>query len=278
MALPYHAFIFEITPLEPAREILIAELATLGFESFEETEAGLQAYIPITSNDPPILEDVSILNHPDFEIRYTYNRIEPENWNAIWERDFQKVYVGTDCLVRAPFHKSEHKAYEIVINPKMSFGTGHHETTSMMLAYLMETNCEALNVLDMGSGTGVLAILAEKRGAVKIDAIDIDPWCYENCQENTLLNACTKITAHQGTAVDISGRYDIILANINRNILVEDLPKYVQSMAVDGQLFLSGFYQEDLPLIQKVGSENGLVFDNYKENNKWVAAKFLYQP
>ncbi|MDA0773617.1 MAG: 50S ribosomal protein L11 methyltransferase [Bacteroidetes bacterium] len=278
MALPYHAFIFEITPLEPAREILIAELATLGFESFEETETGLQAYIPITTNDPPILEDVSILKHPEFEIRYTYNRIEPENWNAIWERDFQKVYVGADCLVRAPFHNSENKAYEIVISPKMSFGTGHHETTSMMLAYLMETNCKALHVLDMGSGTGVLAILAEKRGAVKIDAIDIDPWCYENCQENTLLNACSKITAHQGTADDISGTYDIILANINRNILVEDLPKYVQSMAVDGQLFLSGFYQEDLPLIQKVASENGLVFDSYKENNKWVAAKFLYQP
>jgi len=277
MAVPYHAYTFTIEPLEPAREILIAELAERGFESFEETETGLEAYIPEGEERGLLLEDIDLLQRPEFTIRYSHRRIAPENWNAQWEKDFKKVYVGDHCVVRAPFHTPEDKAYELIISPKMSFGTGHHETTALMLSYLLETDCTALNVLDMGSGTGVLAILAAKKGAAQVDAIDIDPWCYENCQENTLLNDITNVTAYQGAAADIPGLYPLILANINRNILLQDLPAYARAIQPQGTLLLSGFYRQDLPIIQEAALQNGFDFDSFKENNQWVAAKFLYK-
>jgi ribosomal protein L11 methyltransferase len=273
----YLEYNFKVTPVQPASDILIAELGEVHFESFVETEDGVQAYIKKEDWYPNILDDLQILSNPLFSIDYDYSEIEQENWNATWESNFNPIQVGDQCVVRAPFHDKPEVDYDIVIEPKMSFGTGHHETTYMMLQHILDHDFKGKSVLDMGSGTGVLAILAAMKGAVTIDAIDIDNWCYLNAKENVERNNCSHINVYEGTAdLLIDQQYDIIIANINRNILLEDIPTYVKCLKKGGILFVSGFYKEDIPQISERCKEVGLKFEKNLEKNNWVAVKYVF--
>lgn len=271
----YIEYIFKIEPLQPGTEILIAELGYAGFESFVETEEGVTAYIQKEVWNGAILDEISILSSEEFEITFTFSEIEQINWNAEWEKNFDPIEVDGKCTVRAPFHPKKKFEYEIVIEPKMSFGTGHHETTFMMLQFLLENDFKNKTVLDMGCGTAVLAILAEMRGASKLDAIDIDEWCFENSMENIQRNNSENISVYLGNASLLEGKkYDVIIANINRNILLNDMETYRTCLEMGGELYLSGFYTEDLQVITECCNNLGFSFVENKEKNKWVAAKF----
>lgn len=276
MALIYLEYDFKVNPLQPATDILIAELGEVGFESFVENETGLLAYILKSEWKEGLLDDFFILKHPDFEISWTSTEIQQQNWNEEWEKNFHPIKVGESCMVRAPFHKPAGVEYDIVIEPKMSFGTGHHQTTYMMLQHILETDFTGKSVLDMGCGTGVLAILAKKRGAGPVEAIDIDEWCFLNSEENVERNDCPEIKVFQGDSSLIGGKkYDIILANINRNILLDDIPIYAQCLENEGSLFLSGFYLEDLDAISSKCAAHGLEFEKKLEKNNWISAKYV---
>tara|TARA_R110000851_G_scaffold298770_1_gene454439 strand:+ start:154844 stop:155677 length:834 start_codon:yes stop_codon:yes gene_type:complete len=275
MSQVYISYDFKVSPLRPGTEILIAELGYAGFESFVETEEGVTAYIQKEEWSPNILEEINILDSDEFKIEFTFSEIEQINWNSEWEKNFDPIEVDGKCTVRAPFHPNKNFEYEIVIEPKMSFGTGHHETTFMMLQFILENNFEEKSVLDMGCGTAVLAILAEMRGASNLDAIDIDEWCFENSLENIQRNDCKNISVYLGDASLLDGKkYDVVIANINRNILLNDMEAYRKCLAKDGELYLSGFYKEDLPIITEACNNLGFTFVENKEKNKWVAAKF----
>lgn len=276
MSQVYIEYHFLVSPIPLGNEILIAELGYAGFESFVEDETGVKAYIQKPDWNESILDEVQILHSEEFEITHSYKEIEQVNWNAEWEKNFPSIEVDGKCIVRAPFHPESNVDYEIVIEPKMSFGTGHHETTYMMLQHILETDFLGKSVLDMGCGTAVLAILAEMRGASKIDAIDIDEWCYENSKENIERNNCNNISPFLGDASLLENKkYDTIIANINRNILLQDMSKYRACLDEGGQLFLSGFYSEDLDLIKETCAKLGFSFVSNKERNNWIAAKFV---
>ncbi|MDO5607998.1 MAG: 50S ribosomal protein L11 methyltransferase [Capnocytophaga sp.] len=271
----YIEYDFTIQPREVASEILVAELAEFGFESFVDTDYGLLAYIKEEDWYADILSEIYILQNPEFRIAHTHKTIEQVNWNEEWEKNFNPITVDDICTVRAPFHDIPNTEYDIVIEPKMSFGTGHHETTHMMLQFLLQTDLQGKKVLDMGCGTGVLAIMAAKRGAADIEAVDIDPWCCDNALENTERNDCEHIGIFLG---DVSlledSRYDVIIANINRNILLDDIPAYAKCLLSGGTLFLSGFYADDIPAIEQKCNECGLELIQQLERNQWVALKF----
>ena len=272
----YIGYEFTVSPIQPGVEILIAELGYAGFESFVETENGVTAYIQKNDWNTNILNDVQILESPDFNINYQFNEIEQTNWNEEWEKNFNPIIVDNTCSVRAPFHEKPDTAYDIVIEPKMSFGTGHHETTHMMIQHILKNNFTNKSVLDMGCGTGVLAILAEMKGAKPIDAVDYDNWCYLNSIENVTRNTANHITVIEGNASVLKNKtYDVIIANINRNILLQDLSTYVNCLNKNGMLFLSGFYTQDIPVIQETCEKLMLKFEEKLERNNWVALKFL---
>ncbi len=241
---------FNIQPVLPFRDVLTVYLADIDFESFVEEENGLLAYIPKDAWDENRMELViENWNVEDCELSYEWKEIEQENWNAQWESQFEPIEVSLECRVCAPFHEKKGVKYELIIEPKMSFGTGHHATTHLVLSEMLNMSLQGQRVLDMGSGTGVLAILAEKMGADYIDAIDIDEWAFENCNENALRNGCSKIQSIQGGAEKITQQYDIILANINRNILSRDGAIYWSHLNNGGHLLLSGFYEQDVPIL-----------------------------
>lgn len=234
----YIEYDFVITPLGEACEILVAELAEFGFESFVDSENGILAYVQEKDWYPEILNDIYILKNPEFKISYTQKLIKQVNWNEQWEKNFNPITVNEQITVRAPFHEKTNTPFDIVIEPKMSFGTGHHETTHMMLEFLLNTQLLGKKVLDMGCGTGVLAIMAAKKGATDVTAIDIDTWCYENAQENIQRNETEFIKVLLGDATLLNDQnFDVIIANINRNILLEDIPIYVESLSEGGTLF-----------------------------------------
>ncbi|MFI2744011.1 50S ribosomal protein L11 methyltransferase [Zhouia sp. PK063] len=276
MSATYIGYTFNVTPKEPGTEILIAELGFAGFESFVETEEGVIAYIQQEEWHQDILEDIQILTNEEFKIIYTFEDIEQVNWNEEWEKNFDPINVDGRCTIRAPFHEKTNSEYEIIIEPKMSFGTGHHETTHMMIKHLLKNDVKGKKTLDMGCGTGVLAILAEMKGAQPLDAIDIDNWCYLNSVENIERNNCNHISVFEGDASLLKDKsYDVIIANINRNILLEDIPQYATCLNANGILFLSGFYTEDIPLISKRCAEFSLKFEENFEMNNWVAVKYV---
>ncbi|CAA0203482.1 Ribosomal protein L11 methyltransferase [Tenacibaculum maritimum] len=272
----YIEYNFIVSPKEPATEILIAELGAAGFESFVENETGVVAYIQKDFWNKEILNDIFILNAGEFSIKYTQQEIAQTNWNAEWEKNFTPIQVDAKVSIRAPFHENPNLPYDIVIEPKMSFGTGHHETTHMMVQHLLEMDVAGMKTLDMGCGTGILAIFAEMRGADPIDAIDIDNWCYENSLENIKRNNSKHIAVFEGDSALLNNKkYDLIIANINRNILLMDMEIYTNCLHKEGVLLLSGFYKEDIPVINEEVIKYGLKLDKTLERNNWVALKYL---
>ncbi|MDM1045690.1 50S ribosomal protein L11 methyltransferase [Myroides sp. 1354] len=272
----YIGYHFTVEPLVPGVEILIAELGEKAFESFEETAIGVSAYVQQDLWTEDILEDIFILQSNQFTITYRKEEIEQVNWNEEWEKNFDPIDVDGVCYIRAPFHEKTQAQYDIVIEPKMSFGTGHHETTYMMVRQILTNEMQDKVVLDMGCGTAILAILASMRGAKQVDAIDIDNWCYLNSIENAERNACTNVEVFEGDASILTKepKYDVVLANINRNILLNDMDHYIKTMKENGEIYFSGFYTEDVASIKKAAEEKGLTFENQLEKNNWVSLKF----
>jgi ribosomal protein L11 methyltransferase len=260
-----------------AREILMQELGNIGYESFMDTETGLLAYIADRNFDSAELDNLSALSDMKLgNIQFKWDLIKDQNWNEEWENNFTPVLIDNKCFVRATFHKpNPNVQFEIVIEPKMSFGTGHHETTSLMLTQMFELPIKGKHVLDMGCGTGILAILASKFEADSIVAIDIDEWAYRNALENIALNNSPKIKVILGDkSVLPPSKYDIILANINRNILLNDMVAYYEHAANDCKLLLSGIYESDLPLVTEVAQNVGFEFVRSNEKNNWCSALF----
>uniref|UniRef100_UPI0040491202 50S ribosomal protein L11 methyltransferase n=2 Tax=Flavobacterium sp. TaxID=239 RepID=UPI0040491202 len=276
MSNTYLGYHFKVEPKELGSEILIAELGEKPFESFIESELGVVAYIQKEFWNEQILDDLFILQSPEFIISYHIEEIEPVNWNEEWEKNFDPIEVDGLCCVRAPFHPKTDALFDIVIEPKMSFGTGHHETTHMMIQHLLKTDLKNKKTLDMGCGTAILAILAAKKEANPIDAIDIDNWCYLNSIENVKRNDCDFIEVFEGDASLLVGRkYDVIIANINRNILLNDMEIYQNCLSQNGILFLSGFYTEDIPALEASCNSFGLRLESKLEKNNWSSLKFV---
>ena len=268
----------KLSPLKPWSEIAIANLAELGFESFVENSDGIMAYI---SNE---LFDEKRIGHllneiMDEEVDYKVSsRVIPhQNWNKTWESEFEPVHVGNKLSILAPFHdKSVANEIQIEIMPKMSFGTGHHQTTQLMCEWMFDLDFKEKSVLDMGAGTGVLAILAEKFGAKNILAVDIEDWSAENIVENGKRNNCLNIESRCGDIDCIhEDEFDVILANINRNILVEQLPYYSNKLIKGGFLMLSGFLESDLDMLITIASKNGFTFLDKKNKDVWYSLKFI---
>lgn len=251
-------------------DVIIYELGEIGFESFETTPNALHAYIRQTDFTPQRL--IGIVEQP-----YQIEEMPDKNWNEEWEKNFfQPIVIGSECVIHSTFHTQVPTAkYDIIIDPKMSFGTGHHATTSNMIGWILQDDMQGKNVLDMGCGTGVLGILTKKKGAQSVLAVDIDPWCFENAQESAQLNQ-TDIAIALGDASLLAGKnFDIILANINRNILLNDMHAYVACLSAGGVLYMSGFYTEDIPVIAQCAQQLGLTQVGVKEQNNWVAVKFV---
>ena len=272
----YIEYNFKVSPKEPATEILIAELGNVDFESFVENKEGVKAYIQKKDWNPTILDGIFILNSEEFSIEYSHKEIEQTNWNAKWEEDFNPIQVDNLVSIRAPFHENPNLKYDIVIEPKMSFGTGHHETTHMMVQHLISLDLDNKKTLDMGCGTGILAIFAEMKGANPIDAIDIDKWCFENSLENVERNNCKYISVFEGdSSLLINKKYDLVIANINRNILLNNIQVYTNCLNENGILLLSGFYQDDISIVDAEVSKYNLKLEKVIEKNNWVALKYV---
>ncbi|MDR2472703.1 MAG: 50S ribosomal protein L11 methyltransferase [Tannerella sp.] len=266
-------------PDEIVGDLLAAALGDIGFESFVMSEAGMQAFVPEKTYN----EDVLLACLDDFPIektifRYDAKLIEQRNWNEEWEKNyFKPIRIGKECFIRASFHPDEHGfKFKIIIDPKMAFGTGNHATTSLMLEEILRHDLTGADVLDMGCGTAVLAILCRMKGARRVVAVDIDEWAYANALENCLLNDTADIRVEQGGAeiIPALGQFDYIFANINRNILLADIRHYVQALKPCGKLFTSGFYDTDLPVITAECDNNDLRFISSSIRDKWVAAGF----
>lgn len=262
------------------QDLFINELGNIGFDTFESTKLGFKAYAPEANFNPIELETLLLSLDSEFDVHYEMVSIEHQNWNELWESNFQPIVIGDQVYVRATFHGSAPQfPYEIVIDPKMAFGTGHHQTTSLMMAWLLEIQLKDKSVLDMGCGTGILSILAAKLLAGELVSIDNDPVCVESAIENMHLNNVFNMDVLEGSMDAIPKRsFEVILANINRNILLEQLERYAKGMVTGGTLLLSGFYAgEDLEILKIAAAELGFSFQDYKEKENWVAAKFIFE-
>ena len=265
---------------ETTNDVVSALAGEIGFESFVEWENGVQAYIQQNLFDEEALKEmVNEFPLPDTHITYTIQEAEDKDWNEEWEKNFfQPIVIGDRCCIHSTFHKDTPKTeYEILINPQMAFGTGHHETTSSIICELLDADLNGKNVLDMGCGTSILAILASMRGAKAVTAIDIDDWCVNNSRDNIALNNIHNIEVKWGDAALLEGHepFDVIIANINRNILLADISRYAACMHSGSELFMSGFYVEDIPAIQEKAESLGMTFLHHREKNNWAAVKFV---
>jgi len=274
--MPANYFETRLTLNPDFNEILMAELGQIGYESFVETDEGLSAYITETDFDLIKLQQVVDDYQHLTSITFTYEQLETKNWNEEWERNYQPIEVAGQIRVRASYHAPDPAfQYDIVIDPKMSFGTGHHETTTLVMEQQLSLDHHDKSVLDVGSGTGILAILAEMLGATRLTAFDIEEWAYLNAVENAELNGCKHITVFQGTIEDCpADRYDIVLANINRNILLREIPIYVQFLKPGGTLMVSGFYEFDITDIVQKAEEVELKLIAQKTLNQWAVLRF----
>ncbi len=263
---------------EDAASVLMQFMADIGYDSFEDIENGFNAYIQEDILNIDLLSKIEI-PFQDIKIEYNHTSIEEKNWNEEWEKNyFQPITISNEVIVRSPFHKKYSEfPIDIIIEPKMSFGTGHHETTAMMIEHILELDLNTKRVLDMGCGTGILGILASMKRAKKIIAIDIDTWCVENSIDNCKLNNIENMRVVLGDADLLKSQrpFDVILANINRNILLEDIPKYVAKLEKGGSLIISGFYESDIEAINEVTSNLNLLEQSIKEKNNWVAISYI---
>ena len=276
----YLEFTFRTTPCtEVVNDVLSAVLGEVGFESFVEQTDGIKAYIPKELFSEISLKEVlADFPLPGAQIEYTYAEAEDKDWNEEWEKNFFRPIVIDDrCVIHSTFHKEVPQAeYDIVINPQMAFGTGHHETTSLIIGELLDADLQGKSLLDMGCGTSVLAILARMRGAARCTAIDIDEWCVRNSLENIGLNGLDCIEVFQGDASSLANKdsFDVVIANINRNILLNDMEVYARRMNKGGMLLMSGFYTDDIPAICNEAERNGLSFHHQREKNQWAVTVF----
>lgn len=268
-----------LSKTNPFRDLLVYNLGDEGpYDSFEEKKDGLKAYVPTDNFDEQFLRDtIDDLKSmdPDLRVEYTVTDLADKDYNEEWERQHQPVLVDGFCWVRAPFHPHRDDVkYEIEIEPKMSFGTAHHATTYLMLSLLEQQNVQGMRVLDMGSGTGVLAVLAAKKGAAYVEAIDVDEWAYRNAQENFERNGVS-VNALLGDASLLTAdkHFDLVLANINRNILLKDMESYAAVLNPGGTLMLSGFYEHDVQSLQDKAETLGLRLVQQLSRNEWTALK-----
>lgn len=264
----------QIHPLDPFRDLLTYLLGEEGpYDSFVDTSDGMKAYVPADQYDEAFLRQA--IAEAGCEVSYQAEPMEDKNWNEEWERNHKAVLVEDFCWVRAPFHPHRNDvAYEIVIEPKMSFGTAHHATTYMMLCLLKDEPLEGKRALDMGCGTAVLAILAAKKGAAYVEGIDVDEWAYRNAVENCERNGVPHIKLRLGDANSLTGcRFDLIIANINRNILLRDMPQYVQAMNPGAAILFSGFYEADIAAIRAKAESLGLRYDRHILRDGWAAVR-----
>ena len=275
----YYELLFTtITTEDYQQDLLINALGEIGFDTFEELEFGFKAYIPTDDFDEQQLKEHLLPYQDMFTFSYEITLIPQKNWNEVWESNFEPIEIGDKIYVRATFHSAKPEfPYEIVIDPKMAFGTGHHQTTSMMLELILENDFAGKKVLDMGCGTGILAIMAAKLNAAEITAIDYDPVCYDSTIENSALNHVTNIIPLCGSKEAIPDeQYDTILANINRNILLDQMERYAQVLKPGGEIYFSGFYESpDLEIITDEARKHGLKYITHKKTNDWVATKFV---
>ena len=265
---------------ETVNDVVSALAGDIGFESFVECEGGIQAYMHHDLFNKEVLDEmISEFPIPNAKVEYTVKEAEDKNWNEEWEKNFfQPIVIGDRCCIHSTFHKDTPKTeYEILINPQMAFGTGHHETTSSIISELLDADLKDKSVLDMGCGTSILAILASMRGANPVTAIDIDDWCVNNSKDNIILNQINNITVELGDASLLKGRkpFDVIIANINRNILLADMPQYAACMHAGSELYMSGFYVQDIPVIREKAENLGMKFIHYREKNNWAAVKSI---
>ena len=262
----------KFNPVNPWSDILVAYLSELEYDSFEEIDSGLKAFVETDKFSEESLNQV--LSNLDIKVEYDLQNLKQENWNAKWESNFKAVIIDDRCGIRASFHPSLGVKHEIVITPKMSFGTGHHSTTFGMMKTMIDLDFINKKVLDMGCGTAVLAILASMLKAKEILAVDIDEWAYTNSLENIQINNVSIVDVVQGGSEQIKETFDIILANINRNVLLSDMGVYSKALVENGDILLSGFYTEDLTLITEKSNECGLSLISSTHHNNWVTAHF----
>ncbi|MEQ6121315.1 50S ribosomal protein L11 methyltransferase [Reichenbachiella sp. MALMAid0571] len=258
-------------------DILMAELGEIDFDTFEEVESGLKAYIAAESFDQKALDEIISRYKGSFDFTVEINSVEKENWNKKWEENYDPIEVDDRCIVKASFHNIEKKyPIEIIITPKMSFGTGHHATTWQMLKLQLDINFLNKKVLDVGCGTGVLAIMANKLGAKSIEATDIDEWCIENSKENYALNGINDVKIQKGeiAGLQFEDNFDIIIANINKNVLLKEIPYYSNLLVEKGFLLLSGFYEKDISDIKKCADKYNLILDKIVTKDNWAAVVF----
>ena len=262
---------------ENLKDMFMELLGSIGFDSFMDTDEGFEAYCQEPALNEEELNDIMQMEQFANVKLLKKELIPDQDWNATWEASYEPVIINEFCRIRAPFHKVEgYYKYYLIIEHKMSFGTAHHETTSQIIELMLQSDFTGLNLLDMGSGTGVLAILAKKLGSATTVAIDNDEWAYRNALDNIRLNDENDIIVELGDANSLNDRqFDVILANINRNILLRDMKEYVKCLVNGGKIFFSGFYEEDLVLITKEAERLGLTYSNHVTKNNWTAAVFV---
>ncbi len=268
---------FTVEPKEQGSDVLIAQLSDIGFESFIENNSGFTAYITEDSFDETQVNIALSFCKDFFKFSYEKKIIPQQNWNKEWESNFQPIEIEGKCYIRAPFHEAKAGfIYDVIIEPKMSFGTGHHDTTQLMIGKLMSLDVKNKSLLDMGCGTGVLAIVASMMGANPITAIDIDEWSYENTLENLQKNNIANVAVFKGDATLLKGKmFDTILANINKNILLRDMSVYFNSLETKGNLVISGFFETDINELVKRAEELGLKLEGKQVSNSWATVHFI---
>jgi ribosomal protein L11 methyltransferase len=258
---------------EEYRDILTAELAEIGFDTFMETDSGLEAFVENENYDAARLTEIKAKYSAQTSVEFSFDRIEKQNWNEQWEKSYEPINVEDKCLIRADFHPQDKKfPHEIIITPKMSFGTGHHQTTYLMIKNQMTIDHKGKRVMDAGCGTAILSIMSRKLGAKEVEAFDIDEWSVINGEENISINGCTNIHLQQGkiSDVNLSGSFDIILANINKNVLLNEINIYSEFLPKHGLLLLSGFYTSDIPDLKKYAEEFKLQEVQRDERETWA--------